>query len=150
MALTALEVFYWPRDWPASMARTEDSSWSDMLAWTYTGVDHSLTGNGGTECINFIPFKQKIIETVIFVSIGLFEILIAIPRLNLPAVTHKTNHADPLGKRILLLIMTLTFGIELGYKFATRQMIWILNPCHIVTMMQVSGVGRHFIILLTY
>ncbi|RUS91075.1 hypothetical protein EGW08_001203 [Elysia chlorotica] len=44
---------------------------------------------------------------------------------------------EPIGKRILLLLMCLTFGIELGFKFATRQMIWIGNPCHLATMMQI-------------
>ena len=31
----------------------------------------------------------------------------------------------------------LSFGIELGYKLSSKQMMFILNPCHILTMIQV-------------
>lgn len=120
-----------------TMAAPTSQSWHQMLEWTYSGVDHSLPGNGGEECINFIPSKQKMMETAMFVTLGMMEILIGLKTVRLDTGAYKTRNMDPLGKRVLLLIMTLTFGIELGFKFSTRQMIWILNPCHIVTMMQV-------------
>ncbi|ELU15190.1 hypothetical protein CAPTEDRAFT_93026 [Capitella teleta] len=116
----------------------ESSSWSNMLDWTYTGVDHSLPGNGGIECISFIPSKQKIIETAVFLALGFCEILIGLKFVSLSDIkTWKSKNSDPLGKRIFLLAHTLIFGIELGFKFSTRQMIWILNPCHVVTIIQI-------------
>ncbi|XP_066600475.1 transmembrane protein 164 isoform X2 [Prorops nasuta] len=43
---------------------------------------------------------------------------------------------DFYGKRILLLIMSMVFGMEIGFKFTSRTMIYLLNPCHITTAMQ--------------
>uniref|UniRef100_A0A336MF62 CSON014525 protein n=1 Tax=Culicoides sonorensis TaxID=179676 RepID=A0A336MF62_CULSO len=41
------------------------------------------------------------------------------------------------GKQILLVVMTLILGLELGFKFASRSVVYILNPCHIITMIQI-------------
>ena len=43
------------------------------------------------------------------------------------------------GRRILLVIMSLMFGAEIGFKLATRQLIYILNPCHVTTAFQVRN-----------
>jgi hypothetical protein len=112
--------------------------WHRYFSWTYSGVDHSLAGNGGAGCVNFLPTSQKIIETSAFVLLSACAMIFAWPRLKLPDRVPVTRRGyDRTGKRVLLLLHTLFFGIELGFKFSTRQMIWILNPCHLVTMMQV-------------
>ena len=38
--------------------------------------------------------------------------------------------------------MSLMLGAEIGFKLATRQLIYILNPCHVTTAFQVRGAGR--------
>lgn len=43
------------------------------------------------------------------------------------------------GKQVLLVTMTFILGLELGFKFASRTVIYVLNPCHITTIMQVSS-----------
>lgn len=51
---------------------------------------------------------------------------------------HHYYEKVPAGKQILLVVMTLILGLELGFKFASRSVIYILNPCHIITMIQVK------------
>lgn len=38
---------------------------------------------------------------------------------------------------ILLIAMTFIFGMEMGFKFAEKTVIFVLNPCHIQTIVQV-------------
>ena len=130
----------------------EKEGWLD---WTYKGVDHSFPGNGGLECRDFLSLPQRYWESGAASIVAILALMLSYPRLRLPpkckpcgpcpdskggnsSVAQAATVYEPVGKRILLLLMCLTFGIELGFKFATRQMIWIGNPCHLATMMQVS------------
>jgi len=119
---------------------TSGSVWHNWLSWTYVGVDPKLPGNGGPECLEFISPSQKLIETLFYVIVAVFAICYAWPRLNVSHCNKVSVHGsviDCAGRRMMLLIMCITFGVEIGFKLATRQLIWILNPCHLVTMMQV-------------
>jgi len=125
------------------VSATSGSVWHNWLSWTYSGVDPKLPGNGGPECLEFISPSQKLIETTFYVTVAVFAICYAWPRLNVSNCSkvslHTSNSAvDSVSRRVMLLIMCITFGVEIGFKLATRQLIWILNPCHLVTMMQVS------------
>jgi hypothetical protein len=41
------------------------------------------------------------------------------------------------GKIILLTVMCIVFGIEIGFKFSGKTFVYILNPCHIFTIAEV-------------
>lgn len=58
------------------------------------------------------------------------------------SIIHHYYEKPPAGKQIFLVVMTLILGLELGFKFASRSVIYILNPCHIITMIQVNK--EHF------
>ncbi|WAR28421.1 TM164-like protein [Mya arenaria] len=108
-----------------------------MFEWAYVGVDHTLPGNGGQECVDFIPTWQKIAESTLACLFAACCFKFAYKRVTLPAKVISSDKAGDCGKRILLVVMCLTFGIELGFKLATRQFIWIFNPCHITSMIQI-------------
>ena len=110
-----------------------------MFEWTYEGVNHSLAGNGGIECLEFIPTKQKIAETVIFIILSIVVLAYSYPRLSIPETLPPGRYEEgQTTRRVVLVIVCLTFGVELGFKFASRQVLWLLNPCHLCTMTQVS------------
>ena len=108
-----------------------------MLEWTHAGVDYNLAGNGGEECVNFLTQSQIWLETTVFTILALAEMAITYPMLSLPEPLPR-GRIDQSTRRFLLAATCLSFGIELGFKFATQQVIWLLNPCHVVTLMQAS------------
>ena len=118
-------------------SQLDSSRWTQMFDWAYVGVDHSLPGNGGQDCVDFIPLWQRVLESGLACVFAAFTITYAYKRVRLPVKIPPIERSDRCGKRVLLVVMCLTFGIELGFKFATRQFIWICNPCHITSMIQV-------------
>ena len=50
------------------------------------------------------------------------------------------SDGNPISKRALLVLLCLVFGVELGYKICSLQVLYLLNPCHIVTIIQVGVV----------
>ena len=49
----------------------------------------------------------------------------------------KKKPVDPVNKQVLLVLLCLTFGVEIGYKICSRQVLYLLNPCHVITMVEV-------------
>lgn len=115
----------------------ENSKWTSVFDWAYVGVDHSLPGNGGQDCVDFIPLWQRVLESGLACVFSAFAIWYGYQRVTLPEKIPPIERSDRCGKRVLLVVMCMTFGIELGFKFATRQFIWICNPCHITSMIQI-------------
>ncbi|GBM70442.1 Transmembrane protein 164 [Araneus ventricosus] len=112
------------------------SKLADIADWSYQGVNHSIKGNGGPDCVNYLSSQRRIIETFIACSIGVYSLYYGLKRCTIPPVP-KVIREDRGGKRLLLVLMCLVFGIEIGFKFSSRTVIYILNPCHVITTIQI-------------
>lgn len=109
-----------------------------MLEWAFSGVDFTLYGNGGPECVNYLPRSVLVFETFIIVAYALmFELYYPWKR---SVCNYKPNLElrERFGRKLLLAGLCLIWGIEIGYKLSTGQLIFILNPCHMVTLLQVN------------
>lgn len=102
-----------------------------------SGIDFGQTANGGPECLKHTSTADKTMEALISLlplGWGLY--------VGYPAVSLK-NPAPPPGKqgaglrRFVLVCLLLTLGAEVTYKVLTRQLIFILNPCHVISCLQV-------------
>ncbi|CAF0758808.1 unnamed protein product [Didymodactylos carnosus] len=117
-----------------------------MLQWTYSGVDFTIKDNGGPECLVYASTAQRLYETGIIIIWVAFELHYAIyyahtrftdPN-DTPFPAEDCEERKPsVLRRIILVVYAWLWGIEIGFKIASRQLIWILNPCHIVTLIQI-------------
>ncbi|XP_059622229.1 transmembrane protein 164 [Phlebotomus argentipes] len=107
--------------------------------WAYDGVNASVPRNCGPECANFLSTRRQWCESILVTSVSLWTLNWAIARVKTISrpVQRVTRDPAPWLKQLLLVGMTLTFGLELGFKFASRTVIYVLNPCHITTIIQI-------------
>ncbi|KYM86671.1 hypothetical protein ALC53_03821 [Atta colombica] len=106
-----------------------------MFQWAYGGVNGSIPRNVGPECASYLTLKRRIIETL-FISVFIISCIIwGLKRITLPKKLAYVGQ-DRVGRRVLLIMMSLVLGMEIGFKFTSRTVIYLLNPCHITTALQ--------------
>ena len=117
----------------------------DVLRTSYEGIDNTLDGNGGIECYDYLTFKTRILDTCVFT---LLVLILVIPRvlrtISLPkeweiiSYCRKRTAQRICGfRKFLLIALSLVLGIEIGYKIVDKSWIFLLNPCHVITLIQV-------------
>lgn len=107
--------------------------------WAFDGVNASIPRNTGPECSEYLSIKRHWIEGVIVCFMCCCALKWAVKNAKPLLVNYSTVHSMTAGKQLLQIIMTFTLGMELGFKLSQRSVIYILNPCHITSIIQVSG-----------
>ncbi|XP_063359067.1 transmembrane protein 164 [Cydia amplana] len=107
-----------------------------MFEWAYSGANRAVPRNVGPECAYFLSYNRQIIETIIVTALCSYILVKTYPKLVLP---HDETYikSDRGGKRLLVILLALLWGMEIGFKFASRTVIYLLNPCHVTTLMQI-------------
>ena len=102
----------------------------------YGGIRPDVPGHGGEVCANYLSSRTMILETLLstfmMVTVGVF----GWKTYTMPKVFPSRD--DYTGKRFLLAALCLIFGIEIGYKICSRQVLYLLNPCHVITAIEVT------------
>ncbi|KAL4631182.1 transmembrane protein 164-like isoform X1 [Arapaima gigas] len=114
-----------------------------LVDWLYGGVDPSFEGNGGPQCAAFLTAEQRVAESLVISLIFSCQVALALRRIDVSRDYREAcrmevrRPQDGVGRSVLLVLLCLTFGVEVGFKFATKTLIYLLNPCHVVTMIQI-------------
>jgi len=120
---------------------------SDYLDWLANGVNHSHPDFGGPGCYTFRSSRQWVAETMGALALTLSLTVWALKNSGNASSGEKHLQASsqqnvvakvPSGWRQAGLVAhTLIMGLAIGYKFSTRTLICLLQPCHMVTAVQV-------------
>ena len=113
--------------------------WWKFRDWAIGGIDFEVEGNGGLSCRDHVGFNRRVCETLLGIGLPLCLFLWNRTQNNTEQERQKKefhSHYSPL--RIALLVsMTFVFGIEVGFKFASKQLIWLFNPCHVTSLIDI-------------
>lgn len=105
------------------------------MEWAYSGVNKTVPRNAGLECAEFMNPVWRRIETVFVLAFAVTLFKWSYSKIKLPSVVFVRR--DRRGRRTLLVMMSLIWGMEIGYKFSSSTVIYLLNPCHVTTAIQV-------------
>lgn len=103
----------------------------------YGGIRPEIPGHGGAECASYLSPLQLIGETMLSTSIMIVVGILGWKTFTMAKVFPR--HEDLASKRFLLTFMCLLFGVELGYKICNRSALYLLNPCHVITVTEVCA-----------
>lgn len=121
-----------------------------VLGSLVDGVDFELPGNGGLRCRDHVSITHRIIETAAALLVAYVSYVasrkIGRGRGRGLEPHRRLRRLDGGGggeismsrwRRILSASLAFVFGLEVGYKLATRQTAFLLNPCHVLTALDI-------------
>ena len=96
-----------------------------------------VPGHGGEECAAYLPRRIMILETCLSTFMMVVVGAYAVKTYTMPSAFPLMD--DFTGKRLLLILLCLVFGVEIGYKICGQSALYLLNPCHVLTAIEVGG-----------
>lgn len=104
----------------------------------YNNINTSIPHDVGKNCAyHLIPFHQWLLEIVGVSILIICSLIYTFNNVTLPKKI-KYDSQERTGKKIILLLMAVFFGYEIGYKFSTDTVVHILSLCHVATAIQVN------------
>ncbi len=107
----------------------------DIKEALFGGIDPNIPGHGGAECAAFLTPKTMLMETMLSTSMMIIVGIVGWFTYTMPSTFPK--QANSLAKKFLLVLLCLVFGLEIGYKLCSKELLYLLNPCHVITVIQV-------------
>eukprot|EP00731_Ephydatia_muelleri_P034258 Em0053g4a len=108
----------------------------------YGGIQPNISGNGGPDCAAFLSKGHLLFETLLGTALVVLFSLCGAKTYTLPAKVASAGK-DPLFKKVLLVVLSVVFAIEIVYKVCSRLLLYLLNPCHVCTVLEIYT-GKSF------
>lgn len=113
-----------------------------FLEALYGGIrPDEVPGHGGAECVAYLSNATKIADTCFVTVIMLIALRYALKRVSLPS--KPPPEGDHFWKGILLASLSIVYGLQVGYKISSGQLLYMLNPCHAITVVEVRMHASH-------
>jgi len=116
-----------------------------------SGIDFSLPGNGGPDCLATTSYSGRALESTVSVITFATAIIAGLKGHIKPSITEKWKSS--IVRAGLLYSMLITWAAEVGYKLVTKQFIFVINPCHVLCVIHIyllSNIHHQFIVFKTY
>jgi hypothetical protein len=101
----------------------------------YGGIRPDVPGHGGEECAAYLPTNMKLLDTGIAVLLMIPYFTYAIKTYTLP--TNIKKRENNVVQRILLVTLCVVMGIQIGFKISAKSLLYILNPCYLMTAVEI-------------
>ncbi len=101
------------------------------------GVNFSDPHLGGETCRDHVSYSFRLAETIAGLSVLALSLYLSRDCWKTSNNNNNNNnkaHSPSQAQLWLLVLLSFVFGVEVGYKFASRTVIHLLFPCHAVTV----------------
>lgn len=103
----------------------------------YGGIRVSHPGHGGEECVSYLSWEMKVADTLLVAFLMVPFSLFALKQYSAPCVSRKVEQT--VTQKLLVVLLSCVLGIQIGYKICDHSLLYMLNPCHIMTVAEVGN-----------